>query len=107
MSDMTLAEAWRELGFDPDGIASTISRQPRSRRVEAAEKLAEAGRKAAKKLFFVNHPDRGGDPARFKRIQEAVKVIEAKTAEFRETVAELERRAAERAEKGPFIEIKK
>lgn len=107
MSDMGLGEAWSVLGYDPAGISATISKRPRAERVAAAEKLAEKARRIAAKVSAPHHPDVGGDPEKFKRVWEAVSVIEASTADFRAKMADLDRRMAERAEKGPFIEIKK
>lgn len=104
---MTLGDAWKELGLDPGGIAVALAKLPRSDRVAAVERLAEKARRMAAKVSAPHHPDRGGDPVKFRRVWEAVEVIERSTSEFRSKMAELDRRAADRAAKGPIIEIKK
>ena len=104
---MELAEAWTALGMSPDGVHATIAKLPREKRVEAAEKLASVARRMAGKASAPHHPDRGGDPEKFKRVWAAVDAIERHTAEFRVKMTDLDRRIVERAETGPFIELKK
>ena len=104
---MTLSEAWALLGRDSGRIIATLAGVPREQRVAAAEKVLEKARRMAAKASAPHHPDVGGDPAKFKRVWDALKVIEEHTAEFKSRMAEVQRKIEERAEKGPFIEIKK
>lgn len=87
---MSLREAWLVLGRDPDAVAERVNSSPDQ--VEAAERELEGARTAAKKLMGLHHPDRKGEPESYSMVQEAVRTVEVKTAEFRSSAAERERK---------------
>ncbi len=103
MGELNIEEAWKILGRDFDIVLATIGSLPRDRRIAAAEKILEKAKKIARVEAARHHPDKGGDPARFRAIWEAVKVIERSTEEFKLKMVEAERVREEKREKGTFI----
>lgn len=90
MPTMGAAEAWAVLGKDPAAVFARLAALPRSSRAAAAEQdLAEA-RKLAKTMMAAHHPDRGGDPEKFRRVNDALASIEAHTADFIKRITEAE-----------------
>jgi hypothetical protein len=102
---MSVGIAWTTLGFDAQEVVSKLSRLPRSQRVDAARQELEAARKSAKRLLAAHHPDRGGDPEKFKRVKEALETIERETEVFAQKMAEMD--TAEETSKRPFIKFEK
>ncbi len=99
-------EAWTVLGFRAEEVFSRLQKLDRSLRVAAAKEDLEMARKAAKKLLALYHPDTGGDPERFKRINEAVQTLEKSVEDFEGRMKEVEKKAEERLEKrSVFIKI--
>lgn len=104
---ISLSEAWTLLGRDPSRIMNTIAKLPRDQRVAAAEKIFEKAKRMAAVASAPHHPDVGGDPNKFKRIWDALGVIEKHTNDFKVKMKEFEDRAERRTKKGPFIRIDK
>jgi hypothetical protein len=102
---MSVGIAWTTLGFDAQEIISKLSRLPRSQRVDAARQELETARKSAKRLLAAHHPDRGGDPKKFKRVQQALQALEEHTEEFARRMAATDKEDEEKAAKRPFIKI--
>lgn len=97
---MDVWTAWRVFGRDFGTIAAEAKAKRRSERLSYLEGLLEEAKRAQKSLLAKHHPDKGGDPATFRRIAEAYQVIERETEQFRASFASSEaRREAERAEK--------
>ena len=97
---MDVFTAWRVLGRDFGVIAAEARAKKRAERLAYLEGLLEEAKRAQKLLLAKHHPDRGGDPATFKRIAEAYRIIESETEQFRARFASSEaKREAERAEK--------
>jgi hypothetical protein len=104
MTIMPVGIAWTTLGFDAQEVLSKLSRLPRAQRVEAAKQELEAARKSAKRLLSAHHPDRGGDPEKFKRVQQAMQALETHTEEFALRMAEADKIEEEKL-KRPYIKI--
>ena len=102
---MSVGIAWTTLGFDAQKVILKLTKVPRSQRVAAAREELEDAKKAAKQLLFAHHPDRGGDPEKFKRIGEALQAIEQETEAFAKKMAEIDVLDEERASKRPFIKF--
>jgi hypothetical protein len=97
---MDVWTAWRTFGRDFGAIAAEAKSKRRSERLTFLEGLLEEAKRARKSLLAKHHPDRGGDPSTFRRVEEAYQVIERETEQFRASFASSEaRREAERAEK--------
>ncbi len=83
---LSLRDAWLVLGREPRRVAEFI--RSKSDRVAAAEELLASARGLARRLLGLHHPDRnpGDDGAteRFALVKEALSVVEAGTADFRE-----------------------
>ena len=105
MTHMTIGIAWTVLGFDFKDVITRLIQTPKSKRVEAAHKELEEAKKTAKQLLALHHPDRGGDPEKFKRVNEAIQSIEAHTAEFSKKMIEVLISDEDRASKSPFIKF--
>ena len=104
---MPINEAWIALGFDFQNIITKLAQTPLNQRVEAANQELEDARKAARKLLIAHHPDQGGDPEKFKRVNSALQAIEAHTAAFAKKMAERNDKDEEDASKQPFIKFNK
>lgn len=104
---MELAEAWKLFGRNLGDIVAAASRLPRPRRAAYLEECLEAARKDVKKLQRDHHPDRGGDPAKFKAVAVAIALIEKNTKEFRERMetAEVVREAERVKKRSVFIKV--
>jgi hypothetical protein len=98
-----VATAWIILGFDASQVFTELGSIPRSKRVEAARAKLEEARQTAKRLQFAHHPDRGGDPEKFKRVGEALKSLEEHTEAFAKAMCEMEK--LELDPKRPFIKL--
>ena len=103
---MAARDAWLVLGRDPEDVFRRLSALPRGERVDAARAdLAEA-RRAAKALMAAHHPDRGGDPEKFRRVNSALISLEAHTEDFARKVKEADEEAERRQERRPvFIKL--
>lgn len=102
------SDAWKILGIDPEPIYARLAALPRSARAAAARADLIAARKAAKVLMAANHPDKGGDPNRFKEVNDSLISLEAHVEGFARAVEESEARRTERSENRPvFIKIGK
>jgi len=103
---MKAYEAWSVLGKDPARVFSRLASLPRSgRAAAAAEDLSEA-RRIAKSLMAVHHPDRGGDPKEFRRVNDAIISLESYMEEFSRRLAEADEKDAVRRESRPvFIKL--
>jgi len=102
---MPVGIAWTTLGYNfPDVISRLIS-FPKSQRVAAANTELELARKAARQLLVLHHPDKGGDPEKFKRVNEAIQSIEAHTYEFAKKMVEVMASDEERTSKNSFIKL--
>lgn len=93
---MDVGEAWAAIGGD---VAAVLARARAAGTLEARVAAVRASlgdaRRLARAAMARHHPDKNpgdpGAPARFVRVQEALRIIEGETAEF-------ERKAAARAE---------
>lgn len=81
---MDLHEAWRVFGEDLSAILREAKSRRREERLQFLESLLEEAKKTRTALLARHHPDKGGDPVKFKRVGEAFQVIEKGTADFRE-----------------------
>jgi hypothetical protein len=106
---LNLIDAWNVLGTDPESIfnAIKIGRTPKEK-VKLAEGKLEEARLIAKKLMGTHHPDRNQTDSeaaiRFRRVAEALSVIEINTEEMKQK-AELISEIAKK--RGPFIVVDK
>jgi hypothetical protein len=99
-------EAWKALGIDPDRIFSRLAALPRRDRAAAAVDDLAVAKKAAKAIMAANHPDKGGDAARFRDANDAMMSLEAHVDRFVKSLKEAEERAAEKAARRPvYIKI--
>lgn len=104
--NMSLDRAWRLLGQDSSEIYSRILDKPKGERVEALRCEYLYAKKYAKVLMAKHHPDRGGDPTKFRLIHEALSVIEFHTNEYERKYEEKRRSVEEAAERrGVFIKV--
>lgn len=104
---MDLCEAWRLFGRDLPSILADAKARKRQDRVPFLESLLEEAKKTRKVLLGKYHPDRGGDPSQFKRVEEAFQAIEKGTEEFRAKFREAEekREADRESKRSVFIDI--
>lgn len=103
---MPLDRAWTVLGRNPRAVAAGVAALPRERRLEAIKAALEEAKKLARALMVKHHPDRGGDPALFREVGEALASVEAHTLEAERVSAEKAKEAEARAlKRGPLIKI--
>lgn len=104
---MDLCEAWRLFGRDLPSIVADAKARKRDQRVPFIEGLLEEAKKTRTALQVKHHPDRGGDPALFKRASEAYEVIERGTEEFKAKFREAEekREADRESKRSVFIDV--
>jgi hypothetical protein len=79
---MRVSEAWAVLGIDFAQVVARLRRYPKEHRVAAAEVELDRARGTARKLMIVHHPDRGGDPEKFKKVGIALRSLEYHHAQF-------------------------
>jgi hypothetical protein len=79
---MPIDIAWTTLGFDYTEVRSDLVNTPKGDRVEAVKNKLDEAKKMARQLLALHHPDKGGDPKKFRRVSEAIQSIEATTEEF-------------------------
>jgi DnaJ-class molecular chaperone len=80
---MHLHEAWEILGRDVREVVSEIKSSQRSSHLQKVEEAFQDGKKRARILMAKHHPDVGGDPEKFKKINEAISTLEKHTIDFR------------------------
>lgn len=88
---MTLQEAWAVLGRDLRRVKASIRGVSPDKRAEVADRALAVAKKAAQKIMIANHPDRHKGPeaeAAFKRANEAIRVVELHTEEFKRKLQE-------------------
>lgn len=85
---MDLAEAWSVFGRSLTAVMAEAKARPREERLAYLEGLLEEARRVKRALQGAHHPDRGGDPAMFKRVTDAFEVIEREFSEFRRAFEE-------------------
>ena len=104
---MDLYEAWRLFGRDLSSILADAKARKRQDRIPFLEGLLEEARKTRTALQVKHHPDKGGDPAQFKRVTEAFNVIERGTEDFRSKFqsAEEKREADRESKRSVFIDV--
>ena len=106
---MNLIDAWNVLGTDPESVFNFIKtgRTPGEKVKKAEEKLEEA-RSIAKKLMGTHHPDRNQTDSeatiRFRRVSEALSIIESSTIEMKQRAESLSETMKKR---GPIIVVDK
>ncbi len=98
---LSLRDAWLVLGRDPVAVAEAVASS--KDQVAAARAELERAKTAAKKLMALHHPDRKGSEESFSLAQEALRVVETKTAEFEASLEEGERRRSSAV----FIEVER
>ena len=91
---MTLGEAWTVLGKNPQEIAISIkSTSTIQEKIIAVDTAYIEAKKLAKKLMAQNHPDiNPNNPLivdQFMRVQQALKIIENSTQEFKDQMNKL------------------
>ncbi len=104
---MDLYEAWRLFGRDLPSILADARARKRPDRVPFLEGLLEEAKKIRTVLQVKHHPDRGGDPSRFRRVTEAYEAIEKGTEEFKRKFREAEekREADRESKRSVFIDV--
>jgi hypothetical protein len=85
---ISIGEAWRILGENPDEIILELKSKPDiSSRIAAAEKALNRAEIIAKALLGAHHPDRYPDDSkaakRFLRVKEAIESIRFHTEDFK------------------------
>jgi hypothetical protein len=104
---MDLYEAWRLFGRDLPSILADAKARKRQDMVPFLEGLLEEARKTRTSLQVKHHPDRGGDPSKFKRVSEAFEAIERGTEDFKSKFREAEekREADRESKRSVFIDV--
>lgn len=105
MDHMSVGTAWAILGFDPKSVLTRLLSLPKKQRLEAATKELSKAKEAAKSLRYLHHPDRNGDPEKFRLVGEALASLEHHTQEFARKMVDAEREEQEKASKRPFIQM--
>lgn len=106
MDPMPLERAWRLLGRSLAEISARVAALPRDKRLEALRGEVNEAKRLARDLMVKHHPDRGGDPAKFKLAGDALASVEHHTEEFARKAVERAKAEEERAERrGPVIKI--
>ena len=90
-----LQEAWSILGRDINTILSEVSCVDKRERPKALWKLVDGARKTARTLLAKHHPDRGGDPNEFRKVQQSLDSIVFHTEEYERKVLDSIRRIDE------------
>lgn len=106
---MNLIDAWNVLGTDPESVFNFIKiGRTSGEKVKRAEEKLEEARSIAKKLMGTHHPDRNQMDSeaiiRFRRVSEALSIIENSTAEMKQKAESLPEIAKKR---GPIIVVDK
>lgn len=102
---MELHEAWRAFGEDLSAILREAKSRRREERLPYLESLLEEAKKTRKALLARHHPDKGGDPVKFKRVEEAFQAIEKGTEDFRTKFADAANRGERESSKSVRIVI--
>lgn len=105
---MNLPTAWSILGKNWESIVQTISSVSSLKdKVELAERMLVEARKTAKKLMAANHPDvNPEDPnaeCRFRKVVDALSVIESSTVSMRKRFEDLTQREGRRRQADGFV----
>lgn len=82
MNFMPVHEAWAVLGKDVSPMMKKMSSIPKKNRPDAMIVLVKKAKQIAKTLMAEHHPDKGGDPEKFQRVQFAITSIIHHTDEF-------------------------
>jgi hypothetical protein len=89
---MTVWDAWKLLGRDPQIIAGMLQESSLQNKAQIADDTLDTARKLAKKLMAKSHPDVNPDDPnaadKFKQIQDALSVIEVNTEDFKNKVGQ-------------------
>ena len=105
---MSIHEAWAVLGKDANLIMKKMSNVPRRNRPEALFSLVKKAKQIAKGLMMEYHPDRGGDPEKFRKVQLAISSIIHHTDEFMEMNTKLIKMAEDiSSRRSVLIDVKK
>jgi hypothetical protein len=83
---MSVEEAWDILGRKIEVVNFTIKKFPLEDRPYAIDKMIEFVKKQSKKELARNHPDKGGDPAKFCKINEASEVVESYLVKLKNSI---------------------
>lgn len=78
--------AWKILGKNPDDVFRSIKEKPLQEKISQAESELELAKQLAKFLMIKHHPDKGGDPEKFKQVQQALFSLEKHTERFKQKV---------------------
>ena len=79
---MTLYEALDTLGLDPTSYFAALRASDRHTRMKLAQDILERAKKTSRILLAQHHPDKGGDPAKFRSIGMAYGLLEKDTNAF-------------------------
>lgn len=79
---MSAVEAWKILGKEPQKIFARLASIPKINRQSAVTEDIIEARKLAKALMAIHHPDIGGDPKVFRRVNDAIMSLEICTEDY-------------------------
>ena len=79
---MDIAIAFKLIGIDPSVYFDKLRSLTLKERVEEAKLMLKAIKNQTKILLKKHHPDLGGDPHKFKRVNELSEFLTHKTTEY-------------------------
>lgn len=80
---MDIIEAWCILGCDPRQVEKILLNTTICNKLKAVDELILHAKKISVKAMVANHPDKGGDSAKFIKVKEAVNFIEKALKDYR------------------------
>ena len=79
---MNLIDSMKILGLDPDTYFIVLEQVSRADRVKIAKDMIIRAKAHCRNLLALHHPDKGGNPLKFKMVNEAHSSFLMQTEEF-------------------------
>lgn len=103
---MSIRDTWLTLGCNPDVVFRNLASVPLRDRAACVERAYEQAKKLSKAQFLLHHPDKGGDPEKFRKVKEAIDSLEIYTQEFKRKMEDRIKEIEEKSRNRVIIEIK-
>lgn len=103
---MTLTDAFILLSIDYKSYYLKLGNSSRSEKIKLVTQMLDYAKRQSKYLMAKNHPDKGGDPILFKKINDASQLIQSNSDEFIAKMTRIIEEEALKAESRIFISTK-